>query len=43
MVIESGSTLAKVGNDLTAQACGEIVDWSKAEALPLVCTSLLDE
>ncbi|HSH95279.1 MAG TPA: circadian clock protein KaiC [Roseimicrobium sp.] len=44
VVIDPVSTLAKVGNELTAHGVAErLVDWSKAEGLTLVCTSLLDE
>lgn len=44
LVIDPVSTLSKVGNELTAHAVAErLIDWSKADGLTLVCTSLLDE
>ncbi len=44
VVIDPVSTLAKVGNELTAHGVAErLIDWSKAEGTTLVCTSLLDE
>lgn len=44
LVIDPVSTLAKVGNELTAHSVAErLIDWSKADAMTLVCTSLLDE
>lgn len=44
VVIDPVSTLAKVGNELTAHGVAErLVDWSKAAGTTLVCTSLLDE
>ncbi len=44
LVIDPVSTLAKVGNELTAHAVAErLIDWSKADGTTLVCTSLLDE
>lgn len=44
LVIDPVSTLAKVGNELTAHGVAErLIDWSKADGLTLVCTSLLDE
>jgi circadian clock protein KaiC len=44
LVIDPVSTLAKVGNELTAHGVAErLVDWSKADGMTLVCTSLLDE
>ena len=44
VVIDPVSTLAKVGNELTAHNVAErLIDWSKAEGTTLVCTSLLDE
>lgn len=44
LVIDPVSTLAKVGNELTAHGVAErLVDWSKADGTTLVCTSLLDE
>jgi circadian clock protein KaiC len=44
LVIDPVSTLAKVGNELTAHGVAErLIDWSKSEGTTLVCTSLLDE
>jgi circadian clock protein KaiC len=44
LVIDPVSTLAKVGNELTAHGVAErLIDWSKADGITLVCTSLLDE
>jgi circadian clock protein KaiC len=44
LVIDPVSTLAKTGNELTAHGVAErLIDWSKADATTLVCTSLLDE
>ena len=44
LVIDPVSTLAKVGNELTAHGVAErLIDWSKAHGTTLVCTSLLDE
>ena len=44
VVIDPVSTLAKIGNELTAHGVAErLVDWSKANGTTLVCTSLLDE
>jgi len=44
LVIDPVSTLAKVGNELTAHGVAErLIDWSKAAGLTLVCTSLLDD
>ncbi len=44
LVIDPVSTLAKAGNELTAHSVAErLIDWSKAEGITLVCTSLLDE
>jgi circadian clock protein KaiC len=44
VVIDPVSTLAKVGNELTAHGVAErLIDWSKADGVTLVCTSLLDE
>jgi circadian clock protein KaiC len=35
---------SRSGNDLTAQGVADrLIDWSKAEGITLVCTSLLDE
>ncbi len=44
LVIDPVSTLAKVGNELTAHGVAErLIDWSKVDGTTLVCTSLLDE
>lgn len=44
VVIDPVSTLAKVGNELTAHGVAErLIDWSKGNGMTLVCTSLLDE
>ncbi|MDB6039998.1 MAG: hypothetical protein JWM99_3839, partial [Verrucomicrobiales bacterium] len=44
LVIDPVSTLSKAGNELTAHGVAErLIDWSKAERITLVCTSLLDE
>ncbi|RYF42691.1 MAG: circadian clock protein KaiC, partial [Comamonadaceae bacterium] len=44
LVIDPVSTLSKAGNELTAHGVAErLIDWTKAEGLTLVCTSLLDE
>ncbi len=44
VVIDPVSTLAKVGNELTAHGVAErLIDWSKAAGTTLLCTSLLDE
>jgi circadian clock protein KaiC len=44
LVIDPVSTLAKVGNELTAHGVAErLIDWSKAKGITLVCTSLLDD
>lgn len=44
LVIDPVSTLAKVGNELTAHSVAErLIDWSKADEMTMVCTSLLDE
>ena len=44
LVIDPVSTLAKVGNELTAHGVAErLIDWSKTNSTTLVCTSLLDE
>jgi circadian clock protein KaiC len=44
LVIDPVSTLAKVGNELTAHSVAErLIDWSKADGMTMVCTSLLDE
>jgi len=44
LVIDPVSTWYKSGNDLTAQSVADrLIDWSKADGITLVCTSLLDE
>lgn len=44
LVIDPVSTLSTAGNELTAHGVAErLIDWSKAEGVTLVCTSLLDE
>lgn len=44
LVIDPVSTLSKSGNEQTAHDVAErLIDWSKAEGITLVCTSLLDE
>jgi circadian clock protein KaiC len=44
LVIDPVSTLAKVGNELTAHGVAErLIDWTKSDGTTLVCTSLLDE
>lgn len=44
LVIDPVSTLSKSGNEQTAHSVAErLIDWSKAEGITLVCTSLLDE
>jgi circadian clock protein KaiC len=44
LVIDPVSTLSKAGNELTAHGVAErLIDWTKAEGITLVCTSLLDE
>ncbi|MEO8659163.1 MAG: circadian clock protein KaiC [Bryobacteraceae bacterium] len=44
LVIDPVSTLAKAGNELTAHGVAErLIDWTKADGITLVCTSLLDE
>ena len=44
LVIDPVSTLSKAGNELTAHGVGErLIDWSKADGITLVCTSLVDE
>ncbi len=43
-MIDPVSTLSKSGNELTAHSVAErLIDWSKADGITLVCTSLLDE
>ena len=44
LVIDPVSALSKSGNELTAHGVAErLIDWSKANRVTLVCTSLLDE
>ena len=44
VVIDPVSRFAKSGNELTAHGVAErLIDWSKADGITLVCTSLLDE
>jgi circadian clock protein KaiC len=44
VVIDPVSTLSKAGNELTAHGVAErLIDWTKADGITLVCTSLLDE
>jgi circadian clock protein KaiC len=44
LVIDPVSILSKAGNELTAHGVAErLIDWSKADGITLVCTSLLDE
>lgn len=44
VVIDPISTLSKSGNELTAHGVAErLIDWTKADNITLVCTSLLDE
>jgi circadian clock protein KaiC len=44
LVIDPVSALSKSGNEFTALGVGErLIDWSKADRMTLVCTSLLDE
>jgi circadian clock protein KaiC len=44
LVIDPVSTLSKAGNELTAHGVAErLIDWSKADGVTLVCTSLNDE
>jgi circadian clock protein KaiC len=44
VVIDPVSTLSKSGNEYTANSVAErLIDWSKAEGITLVCTSLIDE
>ena len=44
VVIDPVSTLSETGNELTAHGVAErMIDWTKAEGITLVCTSLLDE
>jgi circadian clock protein KaiC len=44
LAIDPVSTWSKSGNELTAQSVVErLIDWSKAEGITLLCTSLLDD
>jgi circadian clock protein KaiC len=44
LVIDPVSALFKSGNELTAHGVAErMIDWSKADRITLVCTSLLNE
>ncbi|HEX7705504.1 MAG TPA: circadian clock protein KaiC [Thermoanaerobaculia bacterium] len=44
LIIDPISTLSKAGNELTAHGVAErLIDWTKADGITLVCTSLLDE
>jgi circadian clock protein KaiC len=44
LVIDPVSALSQFGNELTAQGVAErLIDWSKAERITLVCTSLSNE
>lgn len=44
LIIDPVSTLSKAGNELTAHGVAErLIDWTKADGITLVCTSLLDE
>jgi circadian clock protein KaiC len=44
LVIDPVSALSQFGNELTAQRVAErLIDWSKAERITLVCTSLSNE
>lgn len=44
LIIDPVSTLSKAGNELTAHRVAErLIDWTKADDITLVCTSLLDE
>ena len=44
VVIDPVSNLSRSGNELTAHGVAErLIDWCKADAITLVCTSLLDE
>jgi circadian clock protein KaiC len=44
VVVDPVSTLSKAGNELTAHGVAErLIDWSKANDITLVCTSLVDE
>lgn len=44
LIIDPMSAFFKPGNELTAHGVAErLIDWSKAEGITMVCTSLLDE
>jgi circadian clock protein KaiC len=44
LVIDPISTFSKTGNEVTSHGVAErLIDWTKAEGITLVCTSLLDE
>jgi len=44
LVIDPVSTLTMTGNEMTAHSVVErLIDWSKADAVTMVCTSLQDE
>ena len=44
LVIDPVSTWSKSGNDLAAHSVAErLIDWSKANGITMLCTSLLDE
>jgi circadian clock protein KaiC len=44
LVIDPVSTLSQSGNELTTHSVTErLVDWSKADGITLVCTSLFDD
>jgi circadian clock protein KaiC len=44
LVIDPVSALSKSGTDLAAHGVGQrLIDWSKADRITLVCTSLLNE
>lgn len=44
LVIDPVSTLSRAGNEATAPGVAErLIDWTKADGITLMCTSLLDE
>ncbi len=44
LVLDPVTTLSKTGNELTAHSVVErLIDWTKADGITLVCTSLMDE
>ncbi len=44
LVIDPVSTFSKAGNEVTSHGVAErLIDWTKADGITLVCTSLLDE